>query len=327
VSCDVRVGALSVVVPVFNSAASLAALVSRLEPVLSGCAAEYELLLVNDGSRDASWAVIEDLERRHPWVHGIDLMRNSGQHNALLCGIRAASYPLTVTLDDDLQNPPEEILGLLAALGPQLDLVYGAPAQEVHGLWRDLASQVTKVVLQGVMGADTARMVGPFRVFRTDLRRAFADYRGTFVNIDVLLTWGTSRIAAIRVRHDRRSAGQSNYTFRTLLTHSLNMLTGFSAAPLQLASILGFSLTLVGAVLFLFVLGRYFVSGVAVPGFAFLASVTIVFSGAQLLTLGIIGEYLARMHFRLMERPAYTVRPRYVEPTDATPPQGRSAHV
>ena len=313
----VRVPALSVVIPVYNSVESLPELTARLEPVLRHCAQEFELILVNDGSRDGSWGVIRGLERRYGWMRGIDLMRNSGQHNALLCGIRAARHPLTVTLDDDLQNPPEEIPALLAALSQDLDLLYGAPTPEVHGIWRDIASQVTKIVLQGVMGADTARMVGPFRVFRTDVRRAFEDYRGTFVNIDVLLTWGTTRVAAIRVRHDERRAGRSNYTFRTLLTHSLNMLTGFSVVPLQVASVLGFSLTLVGAVLFAFVLARYFFSGVAVPGFAFLASVIIVFSGAQLLTLGIMGEYLARMHFRLLERPSYTVRSRVPEGSDA----------
>ena len=303
-----RVSSLSAVIPVFNSAEALPQLVSRLEPVLRASADAFELVLVNDGSRDGSWRVIEDLERRHEWVRGIDLMRNCGQHNALLCGIRAARHDLIVTLDDDLQNPPEEIPALLGALRDDVDVVYGAPKGEVHGLLRNIASQVTKIVLQGVLGASTARMVGPFRVFRTEVRRAFDSYTGTFVNIDVLLTWGTTRFVAIRVRHDPRPLGRSNYTFRTLLTHSLNMLTGFSTIPLQLASLIGFGITLFGAGLFVFVIARYFLSGVAVPGFAFLASVIIIFSGAQLLTLGIMGEYLARMHFRLMERPTYTVR-------------------
>src|SRR5205823_3059854 len=122
-------------------------------PVLRAVADEFELVCVNDGSRDESWSVIVDLERRHPWIRGIDLMRNSGQHSALLCGIRAARYDITITLDDDLQNPPEEIPTLMAALTERVDVVYGAPHQEVHGLWRNVASQVTKVVLQGVLGA------------------------------------------------------------------------------------------------------------------------------------------------------------------------------
>src|SRR5262249_40265265 len=180
-----------------------------------------------------------------------------------------------------------------AALTDGVDVVYGAPHHEVHNLWRNVASQVTKIVLQGALGADTARMVGPFRIFRTSIRRAFAEFSGPYVNIDVLLTWGTTRFAAVRVKHDVRSIGRSNYTFRTLLIHTLNMLTGFSTLPLQVASLLGFAFTLFGAVLLAIVIGRYFVDGVAVPGFAFLASIIIIFSGTQLFTLGIIGEYLA----------------------------------
>jgi len=303
-----RLPGLSAVVPAYNSQNSLGELVARLRPVLAAHAEAYELIVVNDGSLDGTWRVLESLAREHDWIRPIDLMRNSGQHNALLCGIRHARFPVTVTLDDDLQNPPDQIPVMLAALTEGVDVVYGAPAAEVHGLLRDLASQVTKIVLQGALGADTARMVGPFRVFRTPVRNAFSDYRGTFVNIDVLLTWGTTSVRGVRVRHDARADGRSNYTFWSLLRHSLNMLTGFSVLPLQLASFAGFCLTALGMALLAFVIARYFMQGVAVPGFAFLASITIIFAGAQLATLGIIGEYLARMHFRLMERPSYTVR-------------------
>jgi undecaprenyl-phosphate 4-deoxy-4-formamido-L-arabinose transferase len=305
------VSSLSVVVPVYQSEDVLPALVARLEPVLRTLADEFELILVNDASPDGSWGVIRELCQAHRWVRGIDLMRNSGQHNALLCGIRAARCELIVTIDDDLQNPPEEIAKLLAAMDDSVDVVYGAPEREVHGVMRDLASQVTKVVLQGALGADTARMVSPFRLFRTSTRRAFRRFRGGFsANIDVLLTWGTTRFRAVRVRHDERQAGRSHYTLGTLLTHALNMLTGFSTLPLRVASALGFVLTLFGVVLMVFVLARYAIYGVAVPGFAFLASIIILFSGTQLFTLGVIGEYLSRMHVRLLDRPAYVVRER-----------------
>ena len=303
-----RAPSLSAVIPVYNSAEILPALVERLEPVLRSCALEFEAVFVNDASSDSSWTVLLDLQRRHQWVRAIDLMRNCGQHNALLCGIRAARHVLVVTLDDDLQNPPEEIPVLLNALDDDVDVVYGAPQREVHGLWRDIASQIAKIVLQGALGAETARMVGSFRVFRSDLRRAFDEYSGTFVNIDVLLTWGTTRFKATRVRHDKRASGRSHYTFRALLRHSINMLTGFTTVPLQAASLLGLGVSFFGVVLFLYVIGRYVLQGSSVQGFAFLASVTLIFSGVQLLTLGIMGEYLARVHFRLMQRPSYTVR-------------------
>lgn len=301
---------ISAVVPVYNSEASLPLLVERLEAVLGGLTDRFELILVNDGSRDRSWAVIGELTARRPWVRGIDLMRNYGQHNALLAGIRGAQHDIIVTLDDDLQNPPEEIGRLLGKLAEGYDVVYGTPEVEQHGLWRDLASIATKMALRGAMGAATARQVSAFRVFRTELRAAFANYSTPFLSVDVLLTWATSRFAAVRVRHDPRKLGQSNYTFRRLVTHALNMATGFSTVPLQLASIMGFVFTLFGIGILCYVVGRFFVSGSAVPGFPFLASIIALFSGAQLFALGIIGEYLARMHFRMMDRPPYVIRTR-----------------
>jgi len=305
--------ACSIVVPVYNSEATLPDLVARLERALAGAASGFELVLVDDGSTDRSWELICRLARERGWVRGIHLMRNFGQHNALLCGIRAARHELTVTLDDDLQNPPEEIPRLLARLAEGYDVVYGAPQKEQHGLWRNLASRVTKWTLQGAMGVSTARHVSAFRVFRTRLRDAFADYHSPYVSIDVLLTWGSGRFGWIPVRHDRRAAGTSNYTFRTLLTHALNMMTGFSTWPLRVASLTGFALTLFGAGVLAFVLARYWLSGGSVPGFPFLASLIAIFSGAQLFSLGIIGEYLARVHFRMLDRPAYAVHERTPE--------------
>ncbi len=302
--------AISVVVPVYNSESILPVLVKRLEPVLASLSYEYEAILVNDGSRDRSWEVIQRLAQQYPWVHGINLMRNYGQHNALLCGIRAAAFDTLITIDDDLQHPPEEIPQLLAKLEEGFDVVYGFPEHQQHGILRDIASELTKLALRSSMGAETARQVSAFRAFRTRARDAFADYHSPFVSIDVVLTWATTRFAAIKVRHDQRAAGPSNYTFGKLFTHAMNMMTGFSTVPLQAANLLGFFCTLFGAGLLTYLFARYLLYGTVVPGFTFLASTIAIFSGAQLLALGIIGEYLARMHFRMMERPTYTVKDR-----------------
>jgi len=299
---------ISIVVPVYNSEGSLAELVRRLETTLRPLSNGLEVILVNDGSRDRSWDVICQLAGEYDWVRGFNLLRNYGQHNALLCGIRMAQNDVIVTIDDDLQNPPEEVPRLLDKLAEGYDVVYGTPEKQQHGLWRDLASLITKLALQSAMGVGVARNVSAFRVFRTQLRDAFASYQSPFVSIDVLLTWGTTRFAAIPVRHDIRKEGASNYTFRKLVTHALNMITGFSVVPLQLASVTGFVFTCFGLVVLLYVLGRYLLQGDSVPGFAFLASIIAIFSGAQLFALGIIGEYLARMHQRTMERPVYAVR-------------------
>lgn len=300
----------SVVIPVYNSASSLNTLVQRVGSVLATLGGHYELILVNDGSPDQSWKTICELGTTFHWVRAINLTRNYGQHNALLCGLRAAMYKVSITLDDDLQHPPEEIPTLLNALTPDCDVVYGVPQRQQHGLRRDLASRVTKFVLQTAMGAQIARDVSAFRVFRTQLRDAFANYKGSFVSIDVLLTWATTRFIAVPVRHEPRLIGVSNYTFRRLLTHAVNMVTGFSTVHLQIATFVGFTFTLFGVGVFAFVIGRYLLQGGSVPGFTFLASVISIFSGAQLFTLGIIGEYLARIHFRSMERPVYAIRER-----------------
>jgi len=196
----------------------------------------------------------------------------------------------------------------LAKLNEGFDVVYGTPLHEQHGLWRDLASQVTKIALQSAMGAETARKVSAFRAFRTPVRQAFANYQSPFLSIDVLMGWGSTRFAATPVRHDPRPAGVSNYTLRKLVTHALNMMTGFSTLPLQLASLTGFAFTLFGLGILVYVVGRYLIQGGSVPGFSFLASTIAIFSGAQLFAIGIIGEYLARMHFRSMEKPTYVVR-------------------
>ena len=294
--------------PAYNSELSLPHLVRRLEPVLESVATDYELIIVDDGSRDGTWPVIEELARDHSWVKGVHLMRNYGQHNAVLCGIRLARHDVIVTLDDDLQHPPEEIPKLLEKLTDDKDVVYGPPAQETHGLWRDLASQVTKIALQSAMGAPIARQAGPFRAFRTKIRDAFAGYDGPYVSVDVLLTWGTTRFDAIEVRHEPRTLGTSNYTFRKLVVHAINMITGFSTLPLQVSSLIGFFFTVVGTFALIFVVVRYLIQGGGVPGFSFLASMIAIFSGAQLFSLGIIGEYLARMHARTMQHPTYSVR-------------------
>lgn len=305
---DVSPVSCSVVVPVYNSEDTLVSLVTRLQSVLDKLPGDGEIILVNDGSRDGSWAVITRLTSQYVNVRGLDLMRNYGQHNALLCGIRAARHDVIITMDDDLQHPPEEIAGLLHKLEKGYDVVYGTPQREQHGRWRNLASQMTKLALRGAMGVETARNVSAFRALRTSVRDSFAHYQGPSVSIDVLLTWGTSSFAAVPVRHNPRRTGQTNYTLRKLVIHALDMMTGFSVLPLRIANLMGFALTLFGLAVLAYVVGRYLSEGGSVPGFPFLASVIAIFSGAQLFALGIIGEYLARMHFRMMGKPPYTVR-------------------
>ena len=299
---------ISVVVPVYNSETSLPQLVDRLERVLPTIAASWEAILVNDGSRDRSWDVIRGLAGAHPHVRGITLMRNFGQHNALLAGIRAARFDVIVTMDDDLQHPPEEIGKLLARLREGADVVYGTPGMMQHGFWRNFFSRFTKWTMARAMRIDSIVDINAFRAFRTELREAFRSYSSPQLLLDVLLSWGTSRFAAVDVEHKPREYGRSNYTPLKLFNQAMLMLTGFSTAPLRFASSLGFFFTVFGVGILLYVLVRYLIAGGSVAGFPFLASVIAIFAGAQLFALGIIGEYLARIFNRSIERPAYVVK-------------------
>lgn len=298
---------ISAVIPVFNSEESLPELVRRLRAVLDS-RGRYEVVLVNDGSRDGSWERIVELSAAFEEVRGIDLRRNYGQHNALLAGIRAARFDTIVTLDDDLQHPPEELPTLLEHLEKGHEVVYGAPRAQQHGILRNVATRVTKFVLRRSLGKDTVQDISAFRAFRTTVRNAFDRYEGPFVSIDVLLSWGASRFSSVHVRHEPRMIGRSNYRVGLLARHTMNVLTGFTTVPLQLVSVIGFVFALFGVGVLVYVIGRFFVQGRQVPGFAFLASIIAVFAGAQLFALGMIGEYLTRMHFRTMGRPSYAVR-------------------
>ncbi len=296
----------SIVIPIFNSEDSLNDLVEDLALFLPELCSEYEVLLINDGSQDRSWEIISQLSELYPWVHGIKLLRNYGQHNALLCGIRAAQYEIIVTMDDDLQHPPKEIVKLLDKLDEGYDVVYGSAKKMPHGVMRNLFSHYTKRVLSYVMGIKTVREIGSFRAFRTELRKAFANYQSPTVIVDALLSWGTTSFAVVYVDQEPRHGGTSNYNFNKLFHIAIQILTGFSTAPLRLTSLVGFSFTIFGLGVLVYVIFIYFREG-SVPGFPFLASIISLFGGMQLFALGIFGEYLARIFDRSLDRPSYVI--------------------
>ena len=295
---------LSVVVPVYKGETLIEPLVSQISHTLPAFAEEYEIILVNDGSPDDSWSVIQRLARQYPCVRGIRMMRNYGQHNATLCGARAARYEVTVTMDQDLQHPPEEIPRLLVKLSEGFDVVYGSPRKLPQSLWRNLMTAGIKWILAKVIGLPAVRNVSAFRVFRTQLREAFVNFQSPSLILDVLLSWGTTRFTSVDVNIGH--AQRTNYNFKMLVRAAMLILIGYSTLPLRFASWVGFMMTLFGVGVFIYVLVIYFTAG-SLPGFPFLASIIALFSGAQLFGLGIFGEYLARMFDRSMDKPSYVV--------------------
>lgn len=296
----------SIIVPVYNSEKTLSQLVTRVERALKPISGKFELILVNDSSQDNSWGTISDLAKKFPWVVGINLRRNFGQHNALLCGIRSAKYDVSVTIDDDLQHPPEEIQKLLNGLDEGLDVVYGIPKKRPHSNWRNFFSKYTKLFLARAIGIPRVRDISAFRAFKTSLRNSFINFNSPDVFVDALLSWGTSRFGTVVVEEMPRLEGKSNYNLWKLVKMSLLILTGFSTAPLRFASLVGFSFTLLGMVILVYVLLRYVTEG-SIPGFPFLASAITIFSGTQLFALGIFGEYLGHIFERSSARPPYLI--------------------
>lgn len=297
---------VSIIVPTYKSSQTLEILIGRIDSVLSS--GPYEIILVEDASGDGTWDEVVRLARANSSVQGIRLGRNAGQHSALLAGVRHAKFDTCVTIDDDLQNPPDEIPRLIEALdATQSDVVYGIPMDVAQTGWRKGSGWLVRRTMRSVLGIEEVINMSSFRAFRTSLRDAFDSRIGPGVSLDALLAWGSSRFTTIEVRHETREVGESNYSLRKLWNFFLDTLTGYSTVPLRMASSLGFLTALVGLVLMICFVLIPAMRGISIQGFPFLASTIILFAGIQLVTLGIIGEYLARMHFRIMNKPEYVV--------------------
>ena len=300
--------AVSVVVPVFNSETTLEELSARIFKVLYPITTNCEIILVNDYSRDRSWEVIKQLANQNSDIRGIRLMRNYGQHSALLAGIMNARYEIIITLDDDLQHPPEEIPKLLVELNKGYDLVFGKEETRHHSFWRNVTSWLLNVILTVAMGTKIAKHLSSFRVFHSYLRKGFETFTDAKLSIDVLLSWSVARVTHVPVEHHTRKVGRSQYKLRKLIMLALTILTGYSTLPLRIASAVGLLTSFFGISMFFYVVIRRLLETDYVPGFTFIASEVALFAGLQLFAIGIIGEYLARLHFRTMGKPAYVIR-------------------
>lgn len=291
-------------VPTYKSPSTLAELVARVAAVNLG---EYEVIVVDDGNDDATWSEILRLSKNDSSLIGLRLGRNYGQHSAILAGVRRARFSRIVTLDDDLQNPPEDIPKLLSELKPGVDVVYGVSSEVRQNLFRRFASKFTKAVFAKVLGFESAISISSFRAFRAQLKEGFAGDLGPHVSLDALLTWSTSRFSTVEVSHHPRRVGKSNYSLAKLIRFMLDTATSYSTRPLRLATTIGFMTTLFGLVMLVWVVGNAVFVGDSVPGFPFLAASIAVFSGVQLVVLGILGEYLGKIHFRAMNKPTFSI--------------------
>ena len=300
---------ISIVVPTFRSTSNLELLVGEIEK-LTWWSSSSEIIFVDDGNIDKTWAVLRELAKLNPAVVALRLSKNVGQHAALLAGVREARHQVIATLDDDLQNPPEELAHLLKALTDDVDVVYGVPRKIKQPIWRSVASVAAKRLMQKALGFSSAVDISSFRVFRSQLRDSFNNDLGPGVSLDALLSWSTSRFTSVEVEHHERKTGKSNYNFWKLFRFMLDTVTGFSTVPLRFATGLGLTTIALSVGVLIWVLVRPLITGDSVPGFPFLAATIAIFSGTQLLVLGVIGQYIGRMHFRVMNKPTYTIAER-----------------
>jgi undecaprenyl-phosphate 4-deoxy-4-formamido-L-arabinose transferase len=234
-------------------------------------------------------------------------MRNFGQHNALMCGFRHARGRFVLTMDDDLQNPPEEIGKLLETIRQGgHDVVYGRYADKRHRHWRNLGSRLVNAFYRLVFRS--AVTITSFRIIRWEVLSSILSYNLNFTFVDGLLAWNTQRIGEVVVDHEPRQEGRSGYSLWKLLTLALNLFTNFSLVPLQMVSLLGLGTAACGALVGLYYLIAFLLGRIEVPGYASTIVAILMLGGCQLLALGIIGEYLGRLHLNVNRKPQYTER-------------------
>ena len=298
----------TIVIPVYGSGSQLAELIDRIDTAFdSQSLRRPEVILVDDCGPGDAWSLISEIACRRPNTQGIRLMRNFGQHNALMCGFHHSTAELIVTIDDDLQHEPESVPLLLNRLmESNADLVYGVYQTKQHDGGRNLGSRLVNWFYRLVFQIPVT--VTSFRAIRRELVDAILRYDLNFTYIDGLLAWNTRRIEMITVPHHPRVDGRSGYTLSKLLALAMNVFTNFSLLPLQLVSLLGLVAAVGGLVMGFYYLLAALFSKIDVPGYASLITAVLVLGGLQLLSLGIMGEYLGRLHLNVNRKPQYTIR-------------------
>ncbi len=300
--------ALSFVIPLYYSAETIVPLVKTIEALeVEG---GFEIVLVNDGSRDATAGICRELlrEARVPIVL-VNHARNYGEHNAVLTGYRHARGAYVVNLDDDGQNPPAEAVRLWQhAREHGLDVVYGHYADKKHAPWRNLGSWLTNRMTDWVLDKPSGFYLSSFRCVNAFVAREVARHEGPYPYIDGLILQITQNLGAIDVRHDERQAGRSGYTLRRLVRLWASTFVNFSVMPLRLATLLGLLMATGGLAGLAIVFYLRFTHQGPSYGWGTLMGALLVFSGAQLVMLGLIGEYIGRMFLTINGRPQSTVR-------------------
>jgi len=297
----------SVVVPVYNSEQTLEKLFERTQETFSELGLQFEMVFVNDCSRDGSWKVLEKLKKAYPeQVTAIHLAKNFGQHNALMCGFNQIKGDFVVTIDDDLQIPPEEITKLIQKQNQTgADVIYGIYDRKKHNLFRNFGSSAVQLIFRRIF--QTTGNITAFRLIKSSLIHNVRQHRQSFVFIDGLLHWHTQFIERELVRHEKREFGRSGYSIKKLLLLTSNLLFNFTTYPLRLLVLLGTFFSVSS-----FMTGMYYIFRKIfydVP-LGYTSTIVAIFfsSGILLLVIGVVGEYIGRIYSLQNDKPQFSVR-------------------
>jgi polyisoprenyl-phosphate glycosyltransferase len=297
---------VSIVVPVYGGSAALPELCSRLDAAMRTAGLKYEVILVDDRGQAEAWSIISEVATRYPQVRGLRLGRNFGQHAATICGISYARGKWIVTMDDDLEHPPESVAALLAAGDDDYPLVYGVFEKRTHATYRNLSSELMRRMLKRAF-PDLNEDYCSFRAIHAPLAKQLDRFGFNRPYIDGMLSWLTSSTRSVSVPHEQRQHGESTYTMRKLLSHAANIFVTFSYLPLRIATFGGAALAGISFLYLLYVVYGRLSGNIHDPGYASLMSVVLFACGIQLLILGVVGEYVGRLMGATFRRPVYVV--------------------
>ncbi len=305
----------SIVIPVYNSEESLAELYERLTEVLKNEKLDYEIIFVDDDSVDNSWKILTDLRQKDKKVKIIQNTRNFGQHLALMCGFRHSKGNYIITMDDDLQHPPEEIPKLIHGIkeNDYFDVVIGHPKRKRHKIFRNLLSNIANKLNSYFFNKPKNLRLGAFRIIKRNIIDIITDIHSPNFVVDPTLFVITKRIKNVEVKHEKRKYGKSQYNLGKLFRMGFDNISMNSTFPLKIVSIVGilsaFASFLYGFYIFL----GWIFTEISVPGWTSIMLVVLFFFGITLISMGIIGEYLIRIVRATNQNHQYFIRKKEIE--------------
>ncbi|MDD1504955.1 glycosyltransferase family 2 protein [Lysinibacillus sp. CNPSo 3705] len=297
---------ISVIIPVFRSHLHLTALNNQLVSALEKIGECFEIIFVEDCGGDNSWDVIQQIATRDQRITAVKLSKNFGQHAATICGIAQAKGKWIVTIDDDLEQNPNDIIALYNEAIKGYDLVYGVFEQRSHSRWRNITSYCARKLFNLAIPSLNYDYTS-FRIIKSSIAKELQQFDSPYPFIDGYLSWITNNYSTVKVLHAERGSGSSNYTFSKLLRHTINISISFSEVPLKLSSWMGLFTSILGLLWLFLILIQKVTGTVTVSGYASTMAAILFIGGIQLIVLGVIGEYIYRINFKTSKKPLYLV--------------------